>query len=171
MLYTTIDSPLGEILIGGEEDGLSLVHFQHGRRPKRVGADWTRADEALREPRRQLEAYFAGELEQFDLPLRPRGTPFQQTVWQELARIPYGETTTYGELAAKIGRPTASRAVGAANGRNPIAIVIPCHRVIGRNGKLTGYYGGIDLKEKLLTLEHSGASTETYSFFGQDSSL
>lgn len=167
MLYTTIDSPLGEILIAGEEDGLRLIHFQHGRRPKRVGADWTRADEALREPRRQLKAYFAGELKQFDLPLRPEGTPFQQTVWQNLVEIPYGETTTYGELAAKIGKPTASRAVGAANGRNPIAIAIPCHRVVGSNGKLIGYYGGIDLKEKLLALEHSNAASEAYSFFGR----
>ena len=102
---------------------------------------------------RQLRAYFAGELENFDLPLAPQGTPFQLSVWNRLCEIPYGETISYGELARRLGNPNASRAVGLANGSNPIPIVIPCHRVIGSNGKLTGYGGGLPIKEKLLALE------------------
>lgn len=108
---------------------------------------------SLSEIIRQLNAYFAGKLESFDLPLAPEGTPFQQKVWKELCQIPYGETISYGELARRIGNASASRAVGLANGSNPIPIVIPCHRVIGSNGKLTGYGGGLDIKEKLLALE------------------
>jgi methylated-DNA-[protein]-cysteine S-methyltransferase len=107
----------------------------------------------LQEAIRQLRAYFAGKLENFDLPLAPEGTPFQRAVWKLLCDIPYGETISYGELARRVGNPKASRAVGLANGSNPIAIVIPCHRVIGSNGKLTGYGGGLPLKEKLLALE------------------
>jgi methylated-DNA-[protein]-cysteine S-methyltransferase len=102
---------------------------------------------------RQLRAYFAGELETFDLPLAPEGTPFQLEVWRRLCEIPYGETISYGELARRLGNPNASRAVGLANGANPIPIVIPCHRVIGSDGKLTGYGGGLPIKEKLLALE------------------
>jgi methylated-DNA-[protein]-cysteine S-methyltransferase len=107
----------------------------------------------LKEPVRQLRAYFAGELKDFDLPLAPKGTEFQQNVWAELCKIPYGETISYGELARRIGNPNASRAVGLANGSNPIPVVIPCHRVIGANGKLTGYGGGLPIKERLLALE------------------
>ena len=107
----------------------------------------------MREAIRQLAAYFAGELEIFDLPLAPEGTPFQLAVWRRLNDIPYGETISYGELARRLGNPKASRAVGLANGANPIPIVIPCHRVIGSNGKLTGYGGGLPIKEKLLALE------------------
>jgi methylated-DNA-[protein]-cysteine S-methyltransferase len=107
----------------------------------------------LQEPVRQLRAYFAGDLETFDLPLAPAGTPFQLAVWRELCKIPYGKTISYGELARHLGNPNASRAVGLANGANPIPIVIPCHRVIGSNGKLTGYGGGLPIKEKLLALE------------------
>ncbi len=102
---------------------------------------------------RQLRVYFAGELKEFDLPLAPDGTPFQQKVWRELCKIPYGETISYGELARRIDNPNASRAVGLANGSNPIPIIIPCHRVIGSNGKLTGYGGGLPIKEKLIALE------------------
>ena len=108
---------------------------------------------AFKEPIRQLQAYFAGELENFDLPLGPQGTPFQQKVWNELCRIPYGQTISYGELAKRIGNPNASRAVGLANGSNPIPILIPCHRVIGSSGKLVGYGGGLELKRRLLELE------------------
>ena len=107
----------------------------------------------LKETIRQLRAYFSGKLEQFDLPLAPEGTPFQLEVWRRLCEIPYGETISYGELARRIGNPNASRAVGLANGSNPIAIIIPCHRVIGSNGKLTGYGGGLPIKERLLALE------------------
>ena len=115
------------------------------------------ADPVLAEATRQLSAYFAGELRQFDLPLRPSGTPFQLTVWDALRRIPYGETVSYGELAASIGRPTAARAVGSANRHNPVAIVVPCHRVIGADGTLTGYAGGLGIKSALLAFE-SGQS-------------
>ncbi len=107
----------------------------------------------LREAVRQLRAYFAGELERFDLTLAPEGTPFQLSVWNRLYEIPYGDTISYGELARRVGNPNASRAVGLANGSNPISIVVPCHRVIGSNGKLTGYGGGLPIKEKLLALE------------------
>lgn len=107
----------------------------------------------MREVIRQLHGYFSGELESFDLELSPQGTPFQQRVWKELLKIPYGETISYGELARRIGNPNASRAVGLANGSNPIPIIIPCHRVIGSNGKLTGYGGGLPIKERLLALE------------------
>ena len=118
--------------------------------PIRIGV---RVRSTWRETIRQLRAYFAGELEAFDLPLAPQGTPFQLAVWKRLCEIPYGETISYGELARRIGNPNASRAVGLANGSNPIPIVIPCHRVIGSNGKLTGYGGGLPIKEKLLALE------------------
>ena len=114
---------------------------------------WKEDPSDLIEPIRQLRDYFAGELEKFQLSLGPEGTPFQQKVWNELCRIPYGETISYGELARRIGNPNASRAVGLANGSNPIPIVIPCHRVIGSNGKLTGYGGGLPIKEKPLALE------------------
>ncbi len=107
----------------------------------------------MKEAASQLRSYFAGELQEFDLPLAPEGTPFQREVWEQLCRIPYGETISYGELARRIGNPKACRAVGLANGSNPISIVIPCHRVIGSNGKLTGYGGGLATKEKLLALE------------------
>jgi methylated-DNA-[protein]-cysteine S-methyltransferase len=109
----------------------------------------------VRETVRQLKAYFSRKLTRFNLPLSPDGTPFQLTVWRELERIPYGELISYGELARRIGKPKASRAVGAANGANPIPIVVPCHRVIGSNGTLTGYGGGLPIKEKLLALERA----------------
>jgi methylated-DNA-[protein]-cysteine S-methyltransferase len=117
------------------------------------GPGWKRDRGALREPAEQLEAYLAGELRDFDLPLAPQGTPFQREVWSALRKIPYGSTISYGELAAAVGRPHAARAVGAANGRNPIAVVIPCHRVIGASGGLTGYGGGLGRKRLLLDLE------------------
>ena len=124
----------------------------NGRRPASPDPDWHENPEALKEPIRQLRAYFAGDLESFDLPLSP-AAQFQLAVWKRLCEIPYGETISYGELARRIGNPNASRAVGLANGSNPIPIVIPCHRVIGSNGKLTGYGGGLPIKEKLLALE------------------
>lgn len=152
--FARIDSPLGPLELAGDETGLREINFLHTSNggPK---ADSSRREDtsALAEPIRQLNAYFAGELENFDLLLAPQGTPFQQRVWAELCNIPYGETISYGELARNIGNPKASRAVGLANGSNPIPIVIPCHRVIGSNGKLTGYGGGLPIKEKLLALE------------------
>jgi methylated-DNA-[protein]-cysteine S-methyltransferase len=152
-LYTRIPSPVGELLLVGDELWLrSLDMLDHKGAPE-VRPEWRRADEAFAEARDQLDAYFAGERQAFELPLAPEGTPFCQEVWDELRKIPYGETRSYGELAAQIGRPRAARAVGLANGRNPIAIVVPCHRVIGANRSLTGYGGGVERKRQLLELE------------------
>jgi methylated-DNA-[protein]-cysteine S-methyltransferase len=146
--YDTMDSPLGELLLATDGHALTAVHMGGIPYP-----GWKRDRGALREPAEQLEAYFAGELRDFDLPLAPQGTPFQREVWSALRGIPYGSTISYGELAASVGRPHAARAVGAANGRNPIAVVIPCHRVIGASGALTGYGGGLGRKRLLLDLE------------------
>jgi len=153
MCYSYCDSPVGALLLVASAEGLAEIHFPSRGRRASTNSDWIEEDSALAEPARQLRAYFAGELENFDLPLTPEGTPFQQRVWAELSKIPYGETVSYGELARRIGNPQASRAVGLANGSNPIPIIIPCHRVIGSNGKLTGYGGGLAIKEKLLALE------------------
>ena len=155
--YTTCASPIGELLLVGGADGLHGVHMaphvgRHGIEP-----GWSRDDAALAEPRRQLRAYFAGELTRFDLPLAPRGTAFQRRVWEGLCEIPYAETCSYGELAERIGCAGAARAVGLANGRNPIAVVIPCHRVIGADGSLTGYGGGLERKRILLGHEREVA--------------
>ena len=140
-------------MLVASERGLSQIWFEgHGQKAA-LGASLREDLAALRKVVHQLRAYFAGELESFDLDLAPEGTPFQQKVWSELLKIPYGETISYGELARRIGNPSASRAVGLANGSNPIPIIIPCHRVIGSNGKLTGYGGGLPIKEKLLALE------------------
>ncbi len=151
--YTQIPSAIGPLLLVGDSSGLRQIVFSENGRAAPANPDWKQDAAALDEPIRQLRAYFAGELETFDLALAPEGTPFQQTVWNELGKIPYGHTISYGDLARRIGNPNASRAVGLANGSNPIPIVIPCHRVIGSNGKLTGYGGGLPIKEKLLALE------------------
>lgn len=151
--YTHSDSPLGPLLLVADDAGLRQINFPRNSRPAPVETGWREDPSQLREAIKQLRAYFAGELEDFDLPLAPEGTPFQQKCWNQLCKIPYGATISYGELAKRIGNPNASRAVGLANGSNPIPIVIPCHRVIGSNGKLTGYGGGLPIKEKLLALE------------------
>jgi methylated-DNA-[protein]-cysteine S-methyltransferase len=151
--FATIESPLGPLLLASDNSGLTEICFPNGKQSAKAKTDWKEDSAQLKEVTRQLRAYFAGELETFDLSLAPEGTPFQQKVWSELCKIPYGETISYGELARRIGNPNASRAVGLANGSNPIPIVIPCHRVIGANGKLTGYGGGLPIKEKLLALE------------------
>jgi methylated-DNA-[protein]-cysteine S-methyltransferase len=151
--FTQLDSPLGSLLLVADASGLRQVNFVRNGRNALANPGWREDASAFAEPIRQLRAYFAGELQDFDLKLTPQGTPFQQKVWAELCKIPYGETISYGQLATRIGNPNASRAVGLANGSNPIPIVIPCHRVIGSNGKLTGYGGGLPIKEKLLTLE------------------
>jgi len=150
--YTQIESPLGPLLLAADQAGLREIRFV-GRHPAQPESSWIEDRAPLTETIRQLEAYFAGDLENFNLQLAPEGTPFQLEVWQRLCDIPYGKTISYGELAGRIGNPKASRAVGLANGSNPIPIVIPCHRVIGSNGKLTGYGGGLPIKEKLLALE------------------
>jgi len=152
-IFTYLQSPIGLLLLAADNAGLREITFPKNGMPPSPQPAWHEDSSAFTEPMRQLRAYFAGELETFDLPLAPGGTPFQQRVWNELCKIPYGETISYGQLAQHIGNPNASRAVGLANGSNPIPIVIPCHRVIGSNGKLTGYGGGLPIKEKLLALE------------------
>ncbi len=153
MSYTTIAPPVGPLLLVADEAGLRKIHFINGRHPAKPAPEWREDPTKLQETIRQLRAYFAGELETFDLTLAPQGTPFQLKIWNLLREIPYGETISYGELARRAGNPKASRAVGLANGANPIPIIIPCHRVIGSSGKLTGYGGGLPIKEKLLALE------------------
>lgn len=153
LVFTRIESPLGPLTLVGDHDGLREINFPSNGRAAVTDRDWHEDALAFEEAIRQLRAYFAGELEEFNLPLAPQGTPFQQKVWRKLCEIPYGDTICYGELARRIGNPNASRAVGLANGANPIPIIIPCHRVIGSNGKLTGYGGGLPIKEKLLALE------------------
>jgi methylated-DNA-[protein]-cysteine S-methyltransferase len=149
MFYIQIESPVGALTLVGDTAGLRQLAFG----AKEPLPDWKEDETQLAEPVRQLRAYFGGDLEAFDLALAPAGTPFQLGVWKQLCQIPYGETISYGELARRVGNPQASRAVGLANGSNPIAIIVPCHRVIGSNGKLTGYGGGLPIKEKLLALE------------------
>ncbi len=154
MKYTIMNSPVGPLSIAGDEAGLHSILFGSGKRAARPDPDWQESEcSVVRETIRQLQAYFQKKLTRFDLPLHPVGTSFQLSVWHALEKIPYGEVISYGELANRIGKPHASRAVGAANGSNPIPIVIPCHRVIGSNGKLTGYGGGLPIKEALLELE------------------
>lgn len=152
-LYSTIPSPIGELLLTSDGKSITGLYMQSQKREAKQTKEWKRDDAALKEPRKQLQAYFAGELRAFELPLAAEGTPFQQRVWRALCDIPYGETISYGELARRIGQPAAARAVGLANGQNPIAIVVPCHRVIGANGSLTGYGGGLHVKRALLELE------------------
>lgn len=153
-VYDEIDSPAGRLRLIASEDALAGIWFEHGRDAARSSAVATRGSNAIIErTRAQLEEYFAGRRREFDLPLDPRGTEFQRRVWFRLTRIAYGDTTTYGALAAELGNSKASRAVGLANGSNPIPIVIPCHRVIGADGSLTGFGGGLPIKAKLLELE------------------
>jgi len=153
MYYCYLTSPIGELLLAGDDDELSLVGFPQGKMRHDPEPDWVFNEKPFAAARQQLEEYFAGERQDFDLPLHLSGTDFQVQVLQELQRIPYGETTSYGDIAKRIGRPKATRAVGAANGRNPIPIIVPCHRVIGSSGDLTGFGGGLDTKEALLRLE------------------
>ena len=159
MYYCHVSTPVGELLLAGDGTALRLVAFPKGPHPQEPEAGWERREAPFRDALRQLSAYFAGKLRRFDLPLAAEGTEFQQTVWRALQTIPYGETLSYGGLARSIGKPSASRAVGAANGRNPIPIIIPCHRVIGAAGSLTGFGGGLSTKRKLLELE--GALPQT----------
>lgn len=164
--YTLMQSPIDEILIAAEGDAIvSLQMATHRQTDRVIDPTWTRddADAPLRRAAGQLAEYFAGERTTFDLPLAPVGTEFQRRVWDQLCAIPHGTTITYGELARRVGDVNASRAVGLANGRNPIAIVIPCHRVIGANGALTGFGGGV--KRKRFLLEHEGSLARDTSLF------
>jgi methylated-DNA-[protein]-cysteine S-methyltransferase len=153
MYYCYLDTPIGELLLAGEDGALSMIGFPKGSMRREPEADWIFNETQMSDARQQLCEYFSGERRDFDLPLKLSGTEFQVSVLEALQGIPYGETTSYGEIAKRIGRPKAVRAVGAANGRNPIPIVVPCHRVIGSTGDLTGFGGGLDTKEALLRLE------------------
>ena len=153
LTYTTTDSPIGELLLVGDGESLHRLSMQDGRRPMRIDHDWERRDDAFGEVRRQLEEYFAGNRRTFDVPVSLHGNEFELCVWRALREIGYGETASYGEIATRIGAPSAARAVGLANGRNPIAVIVPCHRVIGADGSLTGYGGGLERKRLLLDLE------------------
>ncbi|HEY1834245.1 MAG TPA: methylated-DNA--[protein]-cysteine S-methyltransferase [Solirubrobacteraceae bacterium] len=157
-LYTRLDSPLGELLLTGDGTRLQGLHMQAGKTRMATKKGWREEPGAFATVAQQLEEYFHGERTSFDgLDLDPKGTPFQVRVWAELRRIPYGETISYGELARRLDQPSAFRAVGLANGRNPIAVIIPCHRVIGANGSLTGFGGGLPNKRLLLELEAARA--------------
>jgi methylated-DNA-[protein]-cysteine S-methyltransferase len=155
--YAFEDSPIGSLLLVGNDQALHGLYMQDGRKPKRIDSGWERSTTCLADAKAQLREYFAGERVAFDLALVMEGTPFERRVWSALTEIPYGETCSYGELARTLGQPTAARAVGLANGRNPIAVIVPCHRVIGANGTLTGYGGGLERKRILLELESGQA--------------
>src|SRR5690242_15152604 len=147
--FSYIDSPLGRMFVQSDGQFVTGLFMPHHQGWRGRDAAWQEADAPFTTVRQQLAEYFAGERQQFDVPLKLAGTPFQQRVWHALVRIPFGTTITYAQLAQRIGRPTAARAVGHANSRNPISILVPCHRVIGADGKLTGYAGGVDKKQWL----------------------
>lgn len=155
--HTVIDSPYGALTLVAEDGALCGLYMTDQRHRPPEESFGTPDDGPFAEAEEQLTAYFAGELKDFTLDLRLNGAPFQRAVWDQLRRIPYGETRTYGQLAAALGNATASRAVGLANGRNPIGIIVPCHRVIGASGGLTGYGGGLERKQRLLDFERGAA--------------
>ena len=163
MVHDRIKSPIGPIVLAGNGHTLSFVGLPESRHPLNIPAGWIHRPQAFAEARRQFDAYFAGELVEFDLPLEPHGTEFQQRVWKALRAIPYATTISYAELARRVGNPKASRAVGLANGANPLSIIVPCHRVIGANGSLTGYGGGLEAKKYLLDLERRHAPPEPFT--------
>jgi methylated-DNA-[protein]-cysteine S-methyltransferase len=148
-----IDSPVGALLLAGDAIALTKVYFQSAPHPRQPAPEWRRDAAPFAAAVRELEEYFAGERRTFSVPLAPRGTRFQLSVWQALRAIPYGETLSYGDLARRLGCPAGARAVGLANGANPLPIIVPCHRVIGTDGSLTGFGGGLAIKRALLALE------------------
>lgn len=158
MKYTYIDSPIGKLLVTRDEGGITGLDLPTARYPRQIHDDWERDDTAFDDVRTQLDEYFAGTRQHFELPLNAGGNAFQRTVWEALTEIPYGQTTSYGKVAAAVGHPDGARAVGVANGQNPIPIIVPCHRVIGADGSLTGYGGGLPTKRWLLDHEahHAG---------------
>lgn len=167
LIYSYCASPIGKLLLVKNALGLDAIRFEKEHEQFEPPSHWLCDDEPFTEVRTQLQAYFAGERFVFDLPLAPQGTPFQLKVWHTLQAIPYGETISYAELARRIENPRAVRAVGAANGSNPIPIIIPCHRVIGSNGALVGYGGGLHIKKMLLALEqkyHAGDQSQASLF-------
>jgi methylated-DNA-[protein]-cysteine S-methyltransferase len=151
--YTWMDSPIGRLFLARDDRALRLLWFSGGRHVVTPASGWSQAPDAFEDDVAQLREYFAGRRRTFELDVEPRGTAFQERVWRALVDIPYGETISYGELARRIGDVRAVRAVGLANGANPISIIVPCHRVIGANGSLTGYGGGLPTKKALLDLE------------------
>jgi methylated-DNA-[protein]-cysteine S-methyltransferase len=157
--HTVMDSPVGPLTLVAEDGTLAALYMQQQRHRPDPEVFGERDDAAFVDVVGQLREYFAGQRRSFDVPLTLQGTPFQRQVWAALCEIPYGETTSYGELAARLGRPNAARAVGLANGRNPIGIIVPCHRVVGADGALTGYGGGLDRKEHLLAFERDQAAS------------
>jgi len=159
MYYCYFDTPIGELLLAGTTDALSMIGFPEGSMRREPEADWIYNEQPFAAAQKQLLEYFAGERKRFKLPLALAGTEFQLSVMDALQTIPYGETTSYGAIAKQIGRPKAVRAVGAANGWNPIPIVVPCHRVIGSSGDLTGFGGGLNTKRELLRLEAENSAT------------
>lgn len=162
MWFDDFRTPVGLLTVAVDERGVRHIRFESERHPIRIEREWKRDAAATAEVREQLLQYFAGERREFDLPLRPVGSPFQLKVWNTLAEIPFGETWSYSDVARRIGDPTATRAVGAANGRNPLPIVLPCHRVIGKDGSLTGFGGGLPIKQYLL--EHEGIGQARLKF-------
>lgn len=156
-VYAYVESPIDPVLVVSDGDAITGVYLPDNAPP--VSAQWVRDDVWLEPAREQLRAYFAGERREFDLPLSLEGTAFQKRVWDALTGVPYGETASYRDIAARIGEPKSSRAVGAANGRNPVSIVIPCHRVVGASGRLTGYGGGLERKRWLIALEQRVRAT------------
>lgn len=152
--YTYVDTPVGKLMLAGCRDhGLRHIAFQCGKGTLAPKPEWKQSATPFRAVERQLREYFQGKRTAFDLRLHPKGTPFQTAVWRALTKIPYGQTRSYGDIAKAVGHPTAVRAVGLANGRNPLPIVVPCHRVIGASGKLVGYGGGLPVKQALLDRE------------------
>jgi methylated-DNA-[protein]-cysteine S-methyltransferase len=156
--FSTLECPLGSLLALGDTDSRLIgLYFINGRTTPSIAPDWVRNEDAFGGLGRQLDAYFAGELTNFNLPVLMKGSAFQQRVWTALRTIPYGQTVSYGELARRLGNPFAARAVGLANARNPISIIVPCHRVLGTDGALVGYAGGHHRKQSLLTHEAPGS--------------
>jgi methylated-DNA-[protein]-cysteine S-methyltransferase len=163
MIYEDVTSPIGRLRLIASGDELVGIWFEHGRDAGKKDLDLVKGNSpVLERTKLQLEEYFRGERREFDLPLAPQGTEFQRRVWRRLQEIEYGTTTTYGALALELGNPNASRAVGLANGSNPIPIVIPCHRVIGANGTLTGFGGGLPIKSALLELERGARQARLF---------
>jgi methylated-DNA-[protein]-cysteine S-methyltransferase len=152
--YCYYQSPIGKLLLIGIDGVLEELHFPNSPGQKQIAEDWQYDEVSFQKTIQQLIEYFAGNRQEFDLKIAPKGTAFQERVWQELRKIPFGQTASYGEIAERIGNRKASRAIGMANGKNPIPIIVPCHRVIGKDGSLTGFGGGLDLKKQLLKLEN-----------------
>ncbi|TAJ09424.1 methylated-DNA--[protein]-cysteine S-methyltransferase [Marinilabiliaceae bacterium JC017] len=159
MFYDIFNSPYGEIILVGDEAGIAQLLIDNGTKEIHLAEEWTLSNSFFANARHQLEEYFAGKRKNFQLKLNPGGTDFQQKVWQELTNIPYGESRCYKDIAIAVGNPKAARAIGMANNRNPIPIIIPCHRVIGANKKLAGYAYGLEVKQQLLQLEASNHNT------------